>query len=428
MGRSSIVAGGALLLLSACGTSGAVQTQVGFDGYDPNSAKQEHRHPYMGFQIKAPPSCPCGQKQDAPLYSDYYILAATSFTPAANSDPQSYDKANRGLLGRFFFGRNVNFTLQASLTIDGTTIPLPLYAMSHNSNAQDGETFSADLSLVSHDLYVRVTDSTPINANFSAVYTETTESNLISTGVQVAKTAVMAISPNAHMLTTLSKPSLQQQSKIWDAALNKLLAESIQEKTSVAILPGDLKSGAYGLITLSIPGPDGKLDPSQAVGFWTIGASPKNIRRSLFSSDPAVEQAAWEQSVAKPPTGVSSSQILSEYVGISADQTVQNFIKTGPVNDALNIWSSAAKDTDAAKDDKTKKSAATDKETASADAVCRTAVESLYGLGLSTVDARLGLWAILDGMPLPGTPSTDHVKGLRTACKTYIAPFAFKEA
>lgn len=416
MRRSMIVAGGALLL-SACGTSAPITPLLDASSA-PTETAPHAQNPYLGFAVMSSDACPCAKPDEASRKSsDYYILAATAFTPAGNDDaskPRSYDKADRTLLWRFLFGRNVNFTLQGALVIEGATIPLPLYAMSHNSNAQDGETFSTDLSLLSHDLYVRVTDSTAINATFSAVYTETTQSNVMSYGVQVAKTAVMAISPNAHMLTTLSKKSLQQQATIWDAALNKASAESIQEKISVAITPKDLKDGSYGQISLSIPAPDGNLDPAVKIGYWTIGASTKNMRRSLFSPDRRIDSDGWETSTAAVPVGVNANQVLNEYVGVSDDQTVEKFLKSGPVNDLLGTWSSATTGTDHSK------------LPSAAEAVCRGAVDGLYNLGLSSVDARLGLWAMVEGMSLPGSPTPDQVKPLKTACNPYIAPFKFK--
>lgn len=49
----------------------------------------------------------------------------------------------------------------------------------------------------------------------------------------------------------------------------------------------------------------------------------------------------------------------------------------------------------------------------------------LLAVGLTHADARLGLWAMLEGMVIPGDPSDDDVKQLRDACRDDVCPLVF---
>ena len=444
MGRSMIVAAGLLLSLTACGTT----KQLSNAPFENLLGEAKFQNPYLKFSVvdtaaitqitrsssKNNPDSDSNPDENKPLrLGDFYIVPGANFLLPPKSllngpeksyflEPLSYDAADRGLLARWLKGYNVNFTLQMELTVDGVTRTLPLYTMSHNSNSHDGETFAQDLSLYSRNLFVRATGNSSINVNFDGKYTVSTDISLFSSGIQVAKTAVAAISPAAHMLTVLNKKSLQQQASVWDAALAQSLGETVEEKFSVALTPADWKSGKYGLLSLTIPGPDTSLDPSIAVGTWQIGFL--NFRRSLFSPNPNLNKDDWDYPNLDQPWGVTANQVLNEAVGTTEEQTVETFLKSGAVADMLGVWSSDAKDTDAGKTDELKKAAAT-KEGDAADAVCRGTVDALYGLGLTTADARLGLWAMIEGMSLPGNPSSDHVRGLKQHCNGYIAPFWF---
>ena len=433
MGRSQIVAGGVFLLLTACGT----QKQVGEKLELPANSEVKAENTYLRIGTYDNPTT-CGFRKDAvPARSnDYYLVLSATFrspdsghvvydndpgTTAPAAPPLSYDAAGRGLLARFLEGRNVSFTLQATVKVDDATIPIPLYAMSHNSNAQDGENFVSDLSLVSHDHFIRVGDTSPVSAEFDASFSDTRQSNMLGIGVQIAKSAVMAISPNAHVLTTLNKKSLQQQAAVWDKTLGTAMSQAVSEKVPIDVTAKELREGGCAIASLSIPGPAGGADPTVPVGFWIFSAQKR--RASLFIEDSELP------AVSDPAQTLSAQRILNTHIGISDDQTIEKYLKTTPVNDALTSWSTATKDTDTAmgKSDKSSQSQAADKENSAADAVCRGAVDTLYAVGLTSTDSKLSLWAVLTGMSLPGNPPAAHVRTLQGTCAPYIAPFAIPQ-
>lgn len=508
MGRSMIVVAGVALLLSGCGTQKPLSERQALDG----NPLIRTENPYLRIAIYDDEKI-CGshgQKLSDKFKNDYYLTLSATYSPRegdrATRPPLSYDAADRMLIPRFLDGRNVSFTLLANIKVDDATIPIPLYAMSHNSNTQDGETFALDLSLISHDHYIRVSDTTPVDAEFSASYSDTYQSNILGLGVQLAKTAVKAISPDAHVLTTLNKKSLQQEAALWDKTLSTAMGKSVGEKVPVGITAQQLSMGGCGIIALSIPGPGGDMDPTVEVGQWRVGAN--NRISSLFIANDDLDGTS------DPGKTVAATRILNTYIGISEEQTIERYLKGSTVNDALTGWSAATKDTDTAKqsgqppqaaaaaaklkvaaaakaehsaalkaaqaakaaapktdpattpdpsaaatnaaaveasdkelkaayaalaaaetDAAAKAKAAEDavhdafgKEDAAAAAVCRGAIDTLYGLGLSSVDARLGLWAMLVGMSLPGNPPDWHVLRLQETCTPKIAPFTFAAA
>ena len=411
--RPLMMAAGAALLLSACSETATIPPTVTFNN-PPTSAAQDKlltsiTKPYLSFAVYLPAN-------DKPMPDgEYYIRLSASYLPAPPigaidpgkaylTSPISYDQAKRTLFERIFADVNRGFTLTANLTVDGTKITVPLYAFSHDSGPE-GEKFSDDGDLMWKNTYIKVSNVSTVSAVFDAQFLNATTSGAVGAALRVAKVAVGAVNPAAKVLTTLNQSQLQKEGQIWDAALGKALSSSVEEKVDLTVTPEQAPLGSYGILTVAVPGPDvalfaSGLDPRVIIGQWRVEI--QKARRSLFSDDPVLDGADWYKSALTESQYTSPSRVLNEQLGNG--KTVEAFIKADKVNDTLTAAAIASGA----------------EQSADMESYCNGVVDDLEAVGLTTVDARLGLWAVIEGMSLPG-------KGLKakleTACATQAFPF-----
>jgi len=361
----------------------------------------------------------------------YLDLAAVYVRPTNIPDgfysyPTDYDSQTRTLLERVFVSKQSLATLTATVSFGGAKVStIPLFSSQHNSDTDKGEAFSESQQIWNSGVVVRVDRSKTLKIEFTPNYATTIEHmSVITSGLEIAKVGISTFVPGAHFLSDLDKPSLEKQSKLYDAALGRSVGKTMADTPSLEIRPSDIPNESCGAIRFTIPGTPSligqNLDPKIIVGDWYFGVLDSS--HSLFISEDVIKAANLGTSkdkgleLPKYNPYVSPQHVLDEPVGGEPPKSLGKFVLAdSAVTGALSDWKTAI----SAKTD-------TDKAVA-ADAFCKGVISALHGIGLTPIDAKLGLWAILQGTTLPGKPQATDVKQLATACAADLMPIIVPE-
>jgi hypothetical protein len=421
------------LLLSACASDKPTPPAGSYFQANLDTQDTLSKMNYMTSAIVADDNV-CAGFGKAQGEDDYYaVLGAKFHKPKPSTDPTylelplSYDAASRGLIGRILMGKKTYSVLTANITVGNTTLqPVTLFTLQHNSDTDNGEAFVTMMKLWDVNTAVRLSGKEPLSIKIDEKYTGSVEKMaMLSAGLEVAKATISTLVPQAHFLSVLDKPSLAKQAKVWDKALGSAISESAEESAVMNFLPEDVQANVCGVVQLSIPGAPSSfgmtLDPKVAIGEWRFGVT--KTMPSLFMEKIDVQnitkKGAKDEDTILPPANpkVSPARVLNEPVGGDPVQSLASYILADKtVQTALGNWTTSLSDA--------KKK---DSIPANQTAVCRTVVNALYDLGLTGFDARLGLWAMLEEMPIPGSPTEAAIKDLRGVCAPYMAPIKFPD-
>jgi hypothetical protein len=353
---------------------------------------------------------------------EYYIdIGATYRNPGKiegfETYPTSYDQQSRTLLERVLVGKQTLATLSGTVSYNNARVStFQLFSSQHNSDTDKGESFADKQDAWDTGVVVRVSDNDPFRVDLDANFADTIEHmDLITNGIEIAKAAVSTFVPGAHFLSELDKPALEKQSKIYDAALGRTMGKAADSTMTINVLPFDIRKNTCGAVRFTMPGAPSfvgqNLNPKIVVGDWVFGI--RRRMQSLFL-DPKVKitEVKWTNLSDK----VSPLHVLDEIVGGQPAQSLGKFLLANQlVTSDLTDWSKAIATT---KTDKT----TTDVKNAAAASFCKDATAALHGIGLTALDAKFGLWAVLEKGSLPGKPSLEDIASLKVACKADLLP------
>lgn len=333
----------------------------------------------------------------------YYVRLGANYTSEDAADPLGYASRVRPAPIRALWSEKISFALSATITVDSQpayTATIPLYATSHDST-QQGENFVTSLDLIWQNTYVKVLPNSTISLQFDGKYSKDVQTGALSAGLRVAKVAVGALAPEASILTTLNQSKMQSEAKLWDSAVGELFGRDASETIKLSTSPEQVVGQSCGRLTLFAPGHQEGIDPNtQKIGEWRVGIL--DWRRSLFSLDACLDAVPTSACAASVTAGLTPIRVLNEPVG--GGETIASFLAKQDVTEI------AAAKTDAVKDQ-------------AAASFCRKAASALAGLGLTDVDAKLGLWAFVKGQPLAGDVA--QTLAANSECGRVASPFTF---
>lgn len=319
---------------------------------------------------------------------------------------------------RALLGQEFSINLTAKVTVGSFETTVPLATIGHESNS-DGEQWNR---VIHHSksnfpfFLVRADGSTSVPVvKFSVSGTKSYSSRGAAAAVQVALGVARATSQPVSVVTRLTEQSTRDKARAIDNAISKLFASGITEEHWT---DRDLRLWRIGTgnqpngVTVNFAIPSNEQDwNSEAlyVGKWTITFDYP--RPSIFSdwrvcptnrlSRCATTRTDAELKIHKE---IDASEVLNYVLwnGEHSLGTIRAFV-------SQQDWYISAQ------------IALTTPTTAipAANALCRKIANEIAGLGLNGFDAKVVVWAVTQGMPMPnGAPNF----GNAADCKIAINP------
>lgn len=387
--------------------------------------------------------------------SDFYAHWSVRELPIQPPAPRAYERESRSAFVRLFVGRE--WSMVGSLRIDlhdpDTTFVVPLATFSYRGLSGKGQTWSTNLVSDDQTLdFFRIGPTTSAKITVSAAATTTLQVQAASTVLNVLSDLASIASPGGALVTALNRDALQQTSRTLDNALSSIWGQNTEESHATARQLSEWYPGARFIIQLTLPkyvrgersttpAPDGK-EPRLTRWYELTLSCP---RRSIFISFVECKDrspAAAAKVLATLSRRVTAQQVLSLKVqnGVTLQQFASNhdwyarFLRAGdneagnqpqsletqalaapnadsdtkralvdvvatPTPPPVSAGASAAPAAPQAPPAKAKGKDAVLSIRSDSDysAFCSSIVNSLYNIGLSRLDAQIGLWAIVTG-------------------------------
>lgn len=319
----------------------------------------------------------------------------------------------RALLGQEF---SINLTAKVAVGAFETTVPLA--TIGHQSNS-DGEQWSRVIHHAKSNFplfLVKADGSTSVPVvKLSVNGTKSYSSRGAAAAVQVALGVARATAQPVSVVTRLSEQSNKDKARAIDTAISKLFSSGVTEEhwtdRDLRLWSVDDNRRPRGVVVdFAIPSDEQDWNsPAQKVGRWTITFDYP--RPSIFSdwricNTDTIPRCARTRADAEKHVHkeIDASEVLN-YVLWNGDNnlgTIRAFV-------SQQDWYVSAQTALA-----TPGTAAT-----TASSLCRRIANEITGLGLNGFDARIVVWAIANGMPLPaGAPNFANVND----CKAAIVP------
>jgi len=322
----------------------------------------------------------------------------------------------RAWLSRALVGKEFSVNLTANITVGAFESTVPLATIGHQSDTE-GEKWSRVIhhSTLNFPLFLVKTDgsaSVPV-VKVSVNGTKSYSSRGAAAAVQVALGVARATGQAAPVVTRLSEQSAKDKARAIDDAISKLFASAITEehwtdrdlrywRTSSVNEPQGVR------VTFKIPSGENNWDsPLQEVGSWIITFDYP--RPSIFSDwrickDDTLPRCTKNRVEAEKNVHkeINTGQVLN-YILLNGDQvlgTIRAFLS----QQDWYISAQAGFATPALVN-------------ATATTFCKRITNEITGLGLNGFDAEIVVWAVVNGMPLPGNAKFSVIEG----CKNSIA-------
>jgi len=317
-------------------------------------------------------------------------------------------------LARAIVGKDFSINLTANITVGAFESTVPLATIGHQSNS-DGEQWSRVVhhSKVNFPLFLVKADgsaSVPV-VKLSATGTKSYSSRGAAAAVQVALGVARATGQAPSVITRLSEQSTKDKARAIDDALSKLFATGITEEhwtdRDLRTWSASNKEKPRGVrIKFRIPKDEQDWNSEYLdVGTWTVTFD--HPRPSIFSDwricatstlpRCAVGRPEAEKNVHKE---IDAGQVLN-YKLVAGDQglgTIRAFL-------SQQDWYISAQ------------AGLATQGTANATGAsfCKRIRNEITGLGLNGFDAEIVVWAVANGMPLPGTVNLATVDDCKTS-------------
>lgn len=331
------------------------------------------------------------------------VLVANTAVPTA---ARQYGRERSGP-ERLVIGRSRSLALQANVQVTGQSgfnTNVPLIAASYHANKDDAETWITDIaSDVVASPYFRVDPRATMSVTAKLTLAEEVSSTAVKVLLTLAREIAQIAVPQSALVTTLTKDKLDQQAKTLDNAIGNLFSLSVAEGRVNArdLINWDPSRGF--LITLHFP--DLKETPTGGLRYFHLGTWSVNLsfpRPSVFSK---VE-------IVCDPSQRSCDQIRQTGIALAFKEVTPESILNSTIAENLTIEQYLMRQ------DWFSQAVGLDNNFLSnpnqARQFCDKVVNSLFGLGLNSMDAHAGLWAVLATQPI----KSDTRAALRSgACK-----------
>lgn len=355
---------------------------------------------------------------------------------------RDYKRESSSAFIRLFVGKDLSMV--GSLRIDmrepATTFVIPLASFSYQGRVGKGQNWSTNLLSDDQTLpFFRIGPTSSAQISVTAKTTTTLQIQAANTVLNVLRDLSTIASPGSALVSTLTQSSIKQTAQTLDNALSSVWGESRDESHATARQLSEWQPHARFIIQLVMPkfvksklanGTSAKDDAPSLTRWYELSLSCP--RRSIFSSAAECEGRSVESAknaLVSLSTQVSAPQVLNFTVaaGISLQQFVTNhdwysrFLRIGdneagnspqevtgdlpvaaaqtPLDEALAPGGVAAgapaPATPAPK--RANPSKATTRTDTDYSVMCTAIVNSLYAVGLSRLDAQIGLWALVTG-------------------------------
>lgn len=386
--------------------------------------------------------------------ADFYAHWSIRELPKAERTARNYGQESKPAIVRLFVGRDLSMV--GSLRIDmkdpDTTFVVPLANFSYQGVVGKGQTWSTNLVADDQSLpFFRISPTSSARIGVTAKSTSALQVQAASTVLNVLRDLSSLAAPGGALVTSLNRDSIQQTSRTLDNALSSIWGQSQEENFSSARQLSEWYPGARFIIQLTIPhfgrgkdsrdGNGRKIEGTPLTRWYELSLSCP--RRSIFSSyakcnDDSTGAAAIGLKVlrtrvnaqlvlnTKVSTGTSIQQYVATHdwyarflrggdkeigndgqqeapaaaVGTAATIAAQ---LTPPAVASTDNAAAAAPPTPSLPAKPVGKNAenaiATERTQSDYSALCSSIVNSLYTIGLSRLDAEIGLWAIITGSP-----------------------------
>lgn len=327
--------------------------------------------------------------------NSYTRLLITSKGIGNGKDNRKYD--NRNSVLRFLWGTKYELNLSAHVKIDGYEATVPILSLTHQGD-KEGEQWVTNIS---HDvrnfpLFLVKGNGLQAIPHIDTILraTKGVTSNIAVPALQVAVAGLQQVSPEARILTTLTTPASREKAQAIDNIIGKLFNKGIQEQHSD---DRDFKrwspNGGWK-VSLNIPKSENDWNEDlQSVGDWTISfAYPQP---SIFSDWRVCGEddlktrcmETRERALEKVYEEVEWNQVLSYEIARTENRPMklsEYILQKDYYHAALTNFDGQVE---------------SDKITA--DNLCRAMSSDIVGLGLNSEDAKIVVWAVINGMQRP---------------------------
>lgn len=341
------------------------------------------------------------------IFADAYTrLLITSDVGGQAGDAEQLAYRDRGPLARFLVAKQAATNLTAAVSAGPFRATVPLITLDHRSDTRVGEQWARTIYHRANDFPLFLVgaggESSIPTIRISLTSSIEYNSRLIATAVDAALTIARDVAPEAAVVTELSKPSIQRQARAVDAAVSKLFGIDIEERhwQDDEIRFWNRRKGTT--VSLRLPADENGYDTAGArmVGQWRITfAEP---RPSLFVD--------WHICPDRLAAGTTEDKMLrcttdreNAIRAVYRDVDEAAVLRTPLTNGdnglgqignylAQQSWyKSAVLGLSGAQSSAAARPIATE--------FCRHIRDTIRGVGLSSVDSGIVVWAVVTGMP-----------------------------
>jgi hypothetical protein len=348
---------------------------------------------------------------------------------------RDYDRESKTAILRLLVGHDRSFI--SSVRIDThdpeQTITIPLVAFGYQGKVGKGESWTTDV--VSDDQsqpYFRIGPSTSATITASAKSADDVEVRATGVILSTLRSLASIVTPGGSLLTTLNREPLNQASNAVDNALGNIWSKVKDERQISGRQLSEWYERSGFLIAVEVPNYV-KTDEKVGDGVRTPNVSAKRLywlrlscpRYSIFDPALACERKPSEKAGPQPTQPERARGIKSSFFASSAtapevaesgadafrsrvtEQQILNFpLAQGKTLSQFlsdHAWyTQFLRMGDPGKSEDSKGNLATTLTKQSRTDIdyaglCSQIVDALYGIGLSTFDAKLGLWATING-------------------------------
>ena len=316
---------------------------------------------------------------------------------------RDYRGERRNTLVRLFAGKTRSTIVGLKLQVVDPSLEfsIPLMAINYQGKVGTGQSYATSLTSSNADQpYFRLSTTTSTAISLSAKSTKDTDSRLATRTLAAVQNALKIAAPQATLLTELNKDNSSRLASALDTTLASLLSEATTETiTATKSLESWTKDSKF-LVRVDLPAdvplrtaPPPKTPEAADTGKVGTGSvffevSLSCPRLSIFhSEDLCAHDGRSPDAVHDPIEEIRQNLSAPQVLGfeLSPGKTIRQHIasQTFFLNFLRELPESAANDP---------------REGLQLAAFCDAVVTELRAVGLSTLDAQIGNWAVISGI------------------------------
>lgn len=326
----------------------------------------------------------------------------------ANDKTDNPDTLGRRI-ARLVVKRESTYSVVFATVADGglPAVTRPLLTIAKNDDGGNGREWTTDVMVSSvHTPYFRVEESAGMAISFQVKYQKGLTSSATKILANVVQETIKVAAPGSELLTSLTRPQIEKEARIIDAAVGKAFSSTDTETMHHDLAVATVKHGT-GLSVFALAlDEDGEtlID----AGDWALRLAPP--KPSIFS-DRSVDMAQLPATECDQRTPERFKQIEDAQIAaaklavkdVTADKalntlvgentTIRQYLRAKSWYNEAIVQVAGATGT-----------AAADWKTGTG-SLCGNVLADLAALGLNDVDTHVGLWAVLSTLKGPAAVS-----------------------